>query len=60
MTLQQFLALTANTPEPQLRQAMTRALALEGPRTPLIYRRFYRRVVEEIRACEAAVRKLVA
>lgn len=48
MTLEQFLKATAAVPEPVLRSAMTKALSVEPPRTPDAYRRFYRRVLDEL------------
>lgn len=48
MTLEQFLKATAAVPEPALRSAMTLALSVEPARTPDAYRRFYRRVVDEL------------
>ena len=49
MTLEQFLMATAAVPEPALRSAMTLALSVEPARTPDACRRFYRRVVDELR-----------
>ena len=48
MTLEQFLKATAAVPAPALRSAMTLALSVEPARTPDAYRRFYRRVVDEL------------
>jgi hypothetical protein len=49
MTLQEFLSATREVPEPVLRSAMAKALSIEAARTPAAYRRFYARVVEELR-----------
>jgi len=53
MTLQEFLNTTAVVPEPALRAAMTTALAVEPARTPEACRRFYARVVRELRLDDA-------
>ena len=49
MTLKEYLDATADFPEPILRSAMTAALAIEPARTPDECRRFYARVVSELR-----------
>jgi hypothetical protein len=49
MTLQNFLDVTADVPDAMLRPAMVAALAAEPARTPEAYRRFYDRVVRELR-----------
>ena len=49
MTLQTFLDVTADVPEAMLRPAMVAALADEPARTPEACRRFYDRVVRELR-----------
>jgi hypothetical protein len=48
MTLEQFLNVTAEVPEPVLRSAMVVALSMEPARTPETYRRFYDRVIHEL------------
>ena len=48
MTLQHFQQLTARTPEPDLRSAMTLALGVEAPSDAEAYARFYRRVVQHV------------
>jgi len=53
MTLQHFQQLTARTPEPDLRCAMTRALGVEAPSDVEAYARFYRRVVQHIAHLDA-------
>ncbi len=49
MTLKQFLNATSDVPEPTLRSAMTAALSVEPARTPEQYRRFYSRIVHQLR-----------
>jgi hypothetical protein len=49
MTLDDFLTATAHVPEPVLRMAMTRALAIEPARAPAAYQRFYGRVIAFLR-----------
>ena len=48
MTLQHFQQLTARTPEPDLRSAMTLALRVEAPSDAEAYARFYRRIVQHV------------
>ena len=60
MTLRQFLTATADAPDLRLRQAIVRALTTEAPYTPEAYRRFYRRVVEELEVYEAGAAERVA
>ena len=53
MTLQHFQHLTARTPEPELRSAMTLALGIEVPSEVEAYARSYRRVVQHIAHLDA-------
>jgi hypothetical protein len=54
MTLETFLDATAGVPDAVLRPAMVTALAVEPARTPEACRRFYDRVVGELRRDEVA------
>ena len=49
MTLQEFLDATEGTPDTVLRRAMVAALSIEPARTPEACRRFYDRVVRDVR-----------
>ena len=49
MTLQKFLEVTEGIPDTVLRRAMVAALSVEPARTPAAYRRFYDRVVRDLR-----------
>ena len=49
MTLDKFLDVTSDVPEAALRSAMVTALAVEPARTPEACRRFYNRVVHDLR-----------
>jgi hypothetical protein len=49
MTLQEFLEVTEGIPDTVLRRAMVAALSIEPARTPAAYRRFYDRVVRDLR-----------
>ena len=49
MTLQEFLDATSAVPDTGLRRAMVAALAIEPARTSEACRRFYDRVVRELR-----------
>ena len=48
MTIQRFLTLTAATPVPVLRRAITVALSVERPSSREAYARFYCRVIREL------------
>ncbi len=48
MTLHQFHTLTVSVSPQVLRRAMSVALAMEAPRTPAAYARFYCRVLAEV------------
>ena len=48
MTLQEFLKLTAEVDDRDLRPALARALRLEVPRSRESYARFYRRVADTL------------
>ena len=54
MTLQQFLTVTAEISDRDLRPALALALSREVPRTQHSYARFYRRVIEELAVCGEA------
>ena len=54
MTLQQFLTVTAEISDRDLRPALALALKNEVPRSRQSYARFYRRVIEELAACREA------
>jgi hypothetical protein len=49
MTLQEFLEVTEGIPDTVLRRAMVAALSIEPARTPAACRRFYDRVVRDLR-----------
>ena len=59
MTLSQFLDVTADTPEDQIRLALTRALAAGAPHSREDYSRLYQRVLIELR-CDHANLSAVA
>ena len=48
MILDHYLAATAHTDQPAVRQAMAVALALEPSHDSASYERFYRRVLDEL------------
>jgi hypothetical protein len=48
MTIETFLELTATTPAPALRRAITVALGVDRPSASDGYTRFYRRVIAEL------------
>ena len=48
MTIETFLELTATTPAPALRRAITIALVVDRPSAGDGYTRFYRRVIAEL------------
>ena len=48
MTIETFLELTATTPAPALRRAITVALVVDRPSAGDGYTRFYRRVIAEL------------
>jgi len=48
MTVETFRRLTATTPAPELRRAITAALVVERPSAGEGFTRFYRRVVAEL------------
>jgi hypothetical protein len=50
MTLQDFLDATADVPDAILRRAMVAALGVEPARTSAACRRFYDRVVRELKS----------
>ncbi len=54
MTLRQFLTVTAEISDRDLRPALALALKKEVPRSRQSYARFYRRVIEELAACGEA------
>ncbi len=54
MTLRQFLTVTAEISDRDLRPALALALKKEVPRSQQSYARFYRRVIEELAACGEA------
>ena len=54
MTLRQFLTVTAEISDRDLRPALALALKKEVPRSQQSYARFYCRVIEEIAACGEA------
>lgn len=54
MTLRQFLTVTAETSDRDLRPALALALTKEVPRSRQSYARFYRRVIEELAPCGEA------
>ena len=54
MTLRQFLTVTAEISDRDLRPALALALKKEVPRSRQGYARFYRRVIEELTACGEA------
>ena len=53
MTLRQFLTVTAEIRDRDVRPALARALKKEVPRSRQSYARFYRRVIEELVASGA-------
>ena len=55
MTLQEFLKLTAEVDDRDLRPALALALQLEVPRSRESYARFYRRVVDILIESDAGV-----
>jgi hypothetical protein len=57
MTLQEFLDVTADVPQPILRSAMTVALSVEPARTPDAYRRFYSRVLDVLDMADPSSRE---
>ena len=54
MTLRQFLTVTAEVRDRDVRAALALALKQEVPRSRQSYARFYRRVIEELAACGQA------
>ncbi len=65
MTLHQFHTLTVSVSPQVLRRAMTVALAMDAPRTPAAYARFYCRVLARVglalgTGCERAEQTVAA